>query len=245
MHITFDYNIPVKNLLAAIITIPVFLFFMDSIGIAYQLDIPKKLRILFDITLEANIPTWYSSLIAFFTGLAGLLIVEHYYSLKNYSKTAVWLVISAFFIYMSMDDTSQFHERVATVWAQNAKATNSGTASALVNSFESYYWQLLFLPLFAGVGLTMLYVIKTEFKVKQAQWFFVLGLSCFVLAVALDYIDGVDSYYEYIIQQTGVNFRALEHFSRAIEEMIEMLGVGFIFIALLLHRENLALTKAS
>lgn len=237
MRLTLDYNIPTKNLLTAVICIPVFLFFIDSVFYSYQLEIHRKIRVLFDITLEANVPTWYSSLVAFITGLAGLLIVQHYYAIKQHSKTAIWSLISLFFIYMSIDDTSQFHERVATVWALHAKTT--ATASSLINNFESYYWQLLFLPIFAFIGFAMLYVIKTEFKVKQAQWFFIVGLSCFVFAVALDYIDGVDSYYEYVIERTGVNFQSLEHFSRAVEEMTEMIGLGFILTALLLHRDNL------
>jgi len=242
MRLSFDLDLPTKNLLTAVICIPIFLFFIDSLIYSYQFEIHKKLRVLFDITLEANVPTWYSSLIAFITGLAGLLIVQHYKALKKQSKMLIWLLISLFFIYMSIDDTSQFHERVATVWSKHAKANNTA-AVGLLNSFESYYWQLLFLPFFALIGLAMLYVIKTEFKVKQAQWFFIAGLSCFVLAVALDYIDGVDSYYDALIQMYGFNFQALEHFSRAFEEMTEMIGLGFILTAFLLHRDYLLKTK--
>ena len=238
MRLSFDLDLPTKNLLTIVICIPIFLFFIDSVVYYYHLQIHRKISVLFDITLEANIPTWYSSLIAFFTGLAGLLIVQHYKKLKQHSKMFIWLLISLFFIYMSIDDTSQFHERVATVWAKHAKATNAPSVG-LINSFESYYWQLLFLPVFAAIGLAMLYVIKTEFKVKQAQWFFIAGLSCFVLAVALDYIDGVDSYYEALIAKYGFNFQSLEHFSRAFEEMTEMIGLGFIITAFLLHRDYL------
>ncbi len=245
MRLTLDYNIPTKNLLTAVISIPVFLFFIDSFIYSYHLDIHRKLAVLFDITLEANIPTWYSSLVAMAVGLAGLLIVEHYHAIKQRSKMAIWLLISLFFVYMSIDDTSQFHERVATVWAIHAKTTDNATALSIINNFESYYWQLLFLPIFATIAFAMLYVIKTEFKVKQAQWYFIAGLSSFVFAVALDYIDGIDSYYDYVIQRTGVNFQSLEHFSRAVEEMTEMIGLGFILTALLLHREHLlsALSK--
>jgi len=239
MRLTLDYNIPVKNLLTAVLTIPIFLFFIDSIGYSMQLEIPKKLRVLFDITLEANVPTWYSSVAALFTGLAGFLIVQYYYEIKQRSKMAIWMLIASFFIYMSIDDTSQFHERVATVWASHAKTSDNVAITNVLNNFGSYYWQLLFLPLFAIIGLTMLYVIKTEFKVRQAQIFFVAGLASFVFAVMLDYIDGIDSYYDYVIQRTGVNFQALEHFSRAVEEMVEMIGLGFILTALLIHRDSL------
>lgn len=245
MHLKLDYTIPTKNLLTIVISIPVFLFFIDSVVYSNNLAIHRKIAVLFNITLEANIPTWYSSLVALATGLAGLLIVEHYAKLKQRFKTTIWLLIALFFIYMSMDDTSQFHERVATVWAIYAKSTTHPTAASIIHGFESYYWQLLFLPVFAAIGLAMLYVIKTEFKVKQAQWFFILGLSCFVFAVALDYIDGIDSYYEYVIQKTGVNFQWLEHFSRAVEEMTEMIGLGFILTALLLHREHLLSSLSS
>ena len=239
MRLTLDYNIPVKNILTAVITIPVFLFFIDSLCYSFQNEINKKIHVLFNITLEANIPTWYSSLIAFFAGLAGLLIVEHYYKLKDRAKMVIWLFISLFFIYMSIDDTSQFHERVATAWSVHVKTTEGAMFSDALRGFESYYWQLLFLPVFAAVAVAMLYVIKTEFRVVQAQQYFIAGLACFVFAVMLDYIDGVDRYYDYVIQHTGINFQSLEHFSRAFEEMVEMFGVGLIFTALLIHRDSL------
>ena len=240
MRLQLDYNIPVKNVLTLVIAIPVFLFFFDSLGYFFQYEIAKKLRVLFDITLEANIPTWYSSFIALLTGFAALLIVEHYYAGGNKFKITSWLLIALFFIYMSIDDTSQFHERVATVWAASANtADKASLSSTLVNSFESYYWQLLFLPLFGSLGLLMLYIIKTEFNNRLARILFIAGLSCFVFAVILDYIDGVDSYYEAIIASTGVNLVFLEHFSRAVEEMTEMIGLGFIFTSMLLHIDSL------
>jgi len=239
MRLNLDYNIPLKNLLTTVITIPIFLFFFDSLVNSYSHDIPNKIRVLFDITLEANIPTWYSSVIALFVGLTGLLIVQHYYRLKQTSKIIIWSIISLFFIYMSMDDTSQFHERIATAWANYANSTNDTLSSTLAGNFESYYWQLLFLPIFGLIGFVMLYVIKTEFKNALAKKLFIAGLSCFVIAVGLDYIDGVDRYYDFVIQNTSIQFKALEHLSRAVEEMIEMIGLGLIFTSLLLHRESL------
>lgn len=239
MRLTFDFDVPTKNILTALICIPIFLFFFDTLIQSFSTVIPSKIRVLFDITLEANIPTWYSSVIALFVSLIGFLIVHHYFQLKQQAKIIIWLVISLFFLYMSMDDTSQFHERVATAWANYAKTADNTLSSSLASNFESYYWQLLFLPFFAAVGFVMLYVIKTEFKNSFAQKLFIAGLACFVVAVVLDYIDGVDRYYDFIIDQTGFQFNALEHLSRAIEEMIEMIGLGFILTALLLHREKL------
>ena len=239
MRLNLDYNIPLKNLLTAVITIPIFLFFFDTLVNTYSHAIPSKIRVLFDITLEANIPTWYSSVIALFVGLTGFLIVQHYYGLKQTSKIIIWSIISLFFIYMSMDDTSQLHERIATAWANYANSSNGTLSSTLAGNFESYYWQLLFLPIFGLIGFVMLYVIKTEFKNSLAKKLFIAGLCCFVLAVALDYIDGVDRYYDFIIQNTSIQFKALEHLSRAVEEMIEMIGLGFILTSLLLHRESL------
>ena len=241
MRITLDHNFPTKNILTIVISIPVFLFFIDSLGYHFRDDIPRKLLVLFDITLEANIPTWYSSMLALFVGMVGILIVEHYYNLKQNSKIAIWLLIALFFVYMSIDDVSQFHERVATAWAHYARSADNSISSSLASNFESYYWQLLFLPIFGSIAFAMLYVIKTEFVNKKAQYFFIIGLACFVFAVALDYIDGVDRYYDYIIKQFGFNFKVLEHFSRAVEEMVEMIGLGFILTALLLHQESLQL----
>ena len=178
-------------------------------------------------------------MLALFVGITGLLIVEHYYKLKQNSKIAIWLLVALFFVYMSIDDVSQFHERVATAWAHYARSADNTISSTLASNFESYYWQLLFLPIFGCIAFAMLYVIKTEFVIKTAQYYFIIGLGCFVFAVALDYIDGIDHAYEFLINKYGFNLQFLEHLSRAVEEMIEMIGLGFILAALLLHQESL------
>lgn len=57
MQLRLDYSVPAKNILTLVIALPVFWFILDSLGFHFRHDLPDKLRVLIDITLEANIPT--------------------------------------------------------------------------------------------------------------------------------------------------------------------------------------------
>lgn len=242
MELKLDIKIPAEKMIVALVLGAVIFLMLDMLIYHAWLGLPSKIGVLFNITLEGNIPTWYSSNLALITGFMAVLAAHYDY--KNGHKRAMWawLAIGLFFIYMSMDDAAKIHERVATVLASNievapVKGEASLLAMAIVN-FQSYYWQLLILPFFGVAGLAMLIYVTREFGNLQAKKYFYMGFSCYVFAVLLDYLDGMPSSYDVIIQNTNIAFSQARHTSRAIEEFIEMLGTSFILMSFVLQIES-------
>ena len=79
----------------------------------------------------------------------------------------------------------------------------------------------------------------------------VLGITCFVIAVGLDFLEGLDARHAlnphtWIAEHVDIEewtrqrfhttpFNTLRHFSKALEEVIEMFGTTVIWIAVLRH----------
>ena len=244
MEIRLDLKVSEQRVLVVAMGVATLLLLMDTALFQYRAALPEKFRVVFDITLEANIPTWYSVILAFVAANICLLIMLHYYRIPDRMMWISWLSIALFFVYLSMDDASQFHERIATVWAAqhtNGKA-ETGLVGEMVRSFGSYHWQLLFLPIFALFGLYMAWMFYREVTGK-ARIYLAGGLACFVVAVFLDYLDGTYSIYLAIMDYINFALGELEHMFRAAEEYIEMLGLTFFITGFLSHYSDLCRRK--
>lgn len=77
----------------------------------------KTLQSIFDkfnLDLEANLPTWYSS--ALLLGVAGFLFIIAYYKRRLSDRFARhWFVLGLIFILMSIDETASIHELIIPV----------------------------------------------------------------------------------------------------------------------------------
>lgn len=67
---------------------------------------------LFDIGLEANVATWFSSMLLF--AVAALLVTRALLA----SQRSGWLTLAAIAVILSMDEASEIHERLAGVAAE-------------------------------------------------------------------------------------------------------------------------------
>ena len=56
-----------------------------------------------------------------------------------------------------------------------------------------------------------------------------VGLSCFGVAVGMDFLEGLDGIYESIAQSAGVDTYTVSHTSKVIEETLEMMGTTAFF----------------
>lgn len=145
-----------------------------------------------------------------------------------------WFIIAAFFGYMAIDDALQLHESVGTFAGEAAKAP--GTQNFwldVIRKFPSYYWLLIFAPIFAGFGLFMLIFLWGELADQQALQLFLGGIALYVIALGLDFFDGIDRNYDMILRHTPFSFDDARHLFRAVEEFIEMVGTSFILAAFL------------
>ncbi len=241
MRLHIDVSFSREKLLLALIATELALVIVDLTVYVFNFAIPKDIQRIFDITLEANIPTWFSSTQLLVVGIVAFFIgrQRHGQGLKH--AALAWMAIGAFFAYMGIDDASQIHERVSTGISQLAK--QSGADSGILHTFlqfPSYYWQVIFLPVFVSFGLFMLVFLYKELGWGASFWLFFGGISCYVIAVGLDYYDGLKGdNYKLIANYSLLSLQDIQHVSRVLEEYLEDLGTTLYLGSFLMHLETI------
>ena len=167
-------------------------------------------------------------------------------------RRAGWLLVASMFTYMAVDDGAQLHERFGTlsaVWDEQA-------GFSALTAFPSFAWQALFVPVFGLFGLLLALFLWKELRSRAAFVLVLSALTCLGLAVGLDFVEGLDedhpwNLYTWIVGQvdladfTAVRFRqtpydTLEHFSRSLEEFLEMLASTLLWVTFLRHLSSVA-----
>jgi hypothetical protein len=204
------------------------------------------LRRLTNIAREDSLGSWFgttqTTLVAL-TLWCVFLVVRQQTDLR-WRRTG-WLVLACFFSVMAIDDGAMLHERAGTfVKALHDSDAPGGALTAvgdrLLDAFPSYAWQIVVLPFFALLGLFMLGFLWRELGTDKTRWFVVAALACFSIAVGLDFVEGLDDEHPWNLYTrigqavdfgdfTEYRFRrspydTLRHFSKSIEEFLEMLG---------------------
>ncbi len=162
-----------------------------------------------------------------------------------------WLVVASLFSYMAIDDGARMHERIGSAAKAMMTAWADARGTEFADFFPSYAWQIVYLPMFGALGLFMLVFFWFELKPKYSRLMVVAGVSCFVVAVGMDFFEGLDEDHRYnpyrwladtfdVSEFTRQRFHAeafdaYRHFSRVFEEAIEMFGITLIWMAVLRH----------
>jgi hypothetical protein len=204
------------------------------------------IRRLFNITREDSLPGWFGPVQTLLLGLTLWLVwaVERRRRPSTWAP-AGWALVGGFFLYMAIDDGSKLHERLGTAFARGFEA-----GSAL-DAFPSYAWQALFLPAFALLGLFTLVFLWRELGDRTGRLLLSGGIACFVVAVGLDFVEGLDpglrdhpyrwlgrhlDLYRMSRERFGLSpYEVIAHVSKAVEETLEMFGTTLLWIAVLRH----------
>lgn len=208
---------------------------------------PAGFRDLFDNTSERGLGSW---LAVTQTGFIALTLwgVAHLHARLGASRgrRAGWIVLALFFAYLAFDDGTRFHERVGTAFAKT-RAAETGLGGA----FPSYYWQLLFGPFFAGMGLFMLVFLWRELCTRKLRLMVVAALGLLALAVAMDFVEGLQETHPLngLSRLAATSLLGLDtyllfgmsametmvHLARSVEESLEMMAMTTLWGAFLLH----------
>jgi len=218
-----EFNLTSKKTFYIFSLIALFLYLLDLACYLEFISNNKYFKDYYDeylnITYETNIPTFFSFLLSFLTGLTALMI----YKAK---RGKGWLVVSLFFFYLGFDDALSLHEYIGSYLGD----------FFLTDNYKSYYWQATFVPIFGAIGLYIVYFLVNEFKNEnciKCIFFLLLGFSFYAIAVGLDYYEGLDPDLRYFMKKTDLFYKELIHILRASEEVIEMLGAVIIWSTLL------------
>ena len=107
------------------------------------------------------------------------------------------------------------------------------------------------MPIFGAAGIFMLVFLLKELRSEFSTYLVVAGLACFVVAVGIDFIEGLDenhkmNLYSYLERTNDWDafaarrfgetpYTAMRHFGKSVEEFLEMFGMTLIWVALLRH----------
>lgn len=122
---------------------------------------------LFDLDREANLPTWYSSLKLL---LAAAAAVACYLSEAAEGETeapryrAGWLLVGAFLLALSADETGQVHETLTDVLMSGPAGENFRAAFGATEASDSMLWVIVFSPLMilAAAALLLFYLTRLQ-----------------------------------------------------------------------------------
>ena len=207
------------------------------------------IRRLFNATREDGLASFFAVTQTFLVSLTAFAVFAVERRRAPGPRSLGWLVIALFFLYMAVDDGAKVHERLGTAFRISQSGAADGLGGAVLSAFPSYAWQVLFLPFFAALGAFTLVFLWVELDSRALRWLVVLAIACFAVAVGLDFVEGLDrehpwNLYRWIAERWAIEpftrerfgvsaFRALRHFSKSIEESIEMLGNSLLWYVLL------------
>jgi len=196
----------------------------------------RKIQKLFDITREGNIPTWFASTQALLIAFCAFILGFYHRTNKETKAFIIWLLIGLFFFIIAVDDAARIHERIGSLFGHSMRQIedNSQLAEKALN-FPSYFWQLVFVPFLGLCSLMMFFFFIREMKGFDLLLVFCLGIGCYVIAVCLDYIDGLSHPYASLVGNSSLDEDDFKHLSRAIEEFIEMFGTTLILTAFIMQ----------
>jgi hypothetical protein len=194
---------------------------------------------LFDLNMEANLPSWYSSMQLLLVAIVLLLLASPL--LLRHPGVArlrrLWLVLGLGFVYLSADEGGVIHERLSQMTADAAKAKTSPIATLLraVGIKGAVRGGGLWILLYLAVGIVVLVLLAP--LIGPALRTFRGPTLLFVAGFALMFAGGI------VVEGVGdvMHFVRMAHLLEVgIEEMLELAGV-----TVMLYSSVLVLSRAA
>ena len=191
------------------------------LGLYYYIDDPKKFAFVkvFNLGMEKNIPTIFSSLILAISALCFYVLSKVPEEIKD-KKNKYWLGLSFVFLFLSFDETAKLHERLGDL-----------IAKFIDNDGYIYY------PWVIGYGI---FVLILGFFYMKFFWNMEKKIFRSFMLSAFIYLSGA-----VVLEMIGSN-EASQHGSKSglyrilytFEESLEMFGVIYLIWILLTLLEN-------
>jgi hypothetical protein len=187
----------------------------------FVLQVPvRALTFLFDLDTEANVPSFFNSLLFFLIAVLFFLVGR-----ASNKWRLQWLLLSAIFIFLTVDEGSQIHERFilptlrfldtgkqSAGWLYYAWVIPYGTALLLLGVF---YWRFIMdLPARTRIGL------------------FVGGIVYLAGAVFFELWSGREAWQ---VHDMGLEQNLTYVLRYTVEECMEMIGLMIFIHTLMLH----------
>ena len=182
------------------------------------------IRRLFNITREDGLASLFAVLQAAAVAVTLWIIYLIQKSRKPPFLVSIgWLFLAAFFTFLAIDDGSKLHERIGTVF----KANNEHIR------FVSYGWQYVMAPVFIVCGIIVAGFLWRLGKNAIRRSFLIVALGLLASAMALDFVEGTSNGYIPLVDYFGWKETTIAHFSKSIEEFMEMIAMSLLWMMFL------------
>ncbi len=233
-------------LFIVLVAAEVFFVLADAIINAGELTELRPIRRFFNIAREDGVASWFAVTQTWMLGLTAAFL----YAIVKADGAPRWRrfgwgFIAIFLLYMAIDDGAQFHERIGSSVKYLLHGDDYYDGMPIAGFFPSYSWQLVFLPIFGAFGLFILWFLNREFETRRLKGMVVAAIGLLVLAVVADFFEGLEldhpmnlhGWLEITFDLTEYQVR---HFSKSIEEFMEMLAMTLLWITFLRHLVSIA-----
>ncbi|HEU4389498.1 MAG TPA: hypothetical protein VFV34_16965 [Blastocatellia bacterium] len=176
-----------------------------------------------DLRVEANLATWYSSILLFTAGVLAAAGAGRYRRSAGYGNQrfrlvyrAGWLLVALLLFGLSADEVGQVHEQSSTVY--NALTRNTGRAPVVPGAGD---WVPLLMPAIvaSAVGLVTFFILVFRRRTTLLAAT-MIGMGCWVGSI---FSESIESGAWGAVQSLGLQ--------RCIEESLELAGTTLLLIA--------------
>lgn len=195
--------------------------------------LPNSLwRQMFDLGIEANIPTWFSSIYWLCVGFSAYLC---YAAEKGRKARWPWILIGLVFTAASCDEASEIHENIGSLLQEFVMDKQ---VRALSEASPGSPWIGYYAPLLALVILGFVVFLFRRLTNLRSKIVVICAFACYAIAISMDFFQGMpDPQRVRLAAAIGVSRPALVEFSIIFEEMCEMLGCILLTNSFLYHAE--------
>ena len=221
------------------VTILVCLMVLDALFIHLVIVPNEQIMRIFNIAGESSVPTWFSVMLLIAVSLSAVFILVTQRTSLTCRQRIIWSLIALFFLFMSIDDAAEIHERLGRAFEGFVKEQESteysGFVTKLVGEWPSFYWQVVVFPFFVLAGICMCTALLGELRDNRGRALMLLSFLCLGLAVGLDHLQGREGVHDEWATQVGIADYYVVHFANVTEESLEMVGAALMLLCFLRH----------
>ena len=241
MAIRIDQDRLFRWLFGGLLTIEVAVVLLDAFISEYRWVSIGAARRFFNITREDGFANFFSSIQLLAVGVVLVLVtlvVKNQLRGLNSKVVVGWGVLAGLFVFMGIDDGTKLHERVGSIFkalvTDPSGEPHAGLLGRLYEAFPSYTWQLVLGPVIVIMGLFLILFLMRELPTPRLKALLVMAIGMFIVAIAMDFIEGMDNgILNWVAGVFSTTPERAVHFSKSIEEFLEMLGTTtFLYVFL-------------
>lgn len=144
-------------------------------------------RDIFDMGQEANLPTWFSSVVWATVCVAASLCFTQTRGMPL-SRRVPWVLIALAFGVASLDEIAELHENIGHII--HSAQTATGNPHYLHDGSPGSPWILVYLP-FLGSAVAFFVWFLWRTLPRKYFWMICGGFCCFAFAIGCDFFQGL------------------------------------------------------